>query len=90
VSCDVVKYTFVSDLYLNYCNGQREILLNLITWLGKYALYRWCHDIGREQAANRPLLKTIFEVISVAVRHGVLFLSNYEIFLMIFFVYLRF
>uniref|UniRef100_A0ACD5YZ61 Uncharacterized protein n=1 Tax=Avena sativa TaxID=4498 RepID=A0ACD5YZ61_AVESA len=23
----------------------------------------WCHDIGREQAANRPLLKTIFEVL---------------------------
>lgn len=22
----------------------------------------WCHDIGREHAANRPLLKTIFEV----------------------------
>ncbi|XP_022142481.1 protein ROOT HAIR DEFECTIVE 3 homolog 2 [Momordica charantia] len=22
----------------------------------------WCHDIGREQAANRPLLKTVFEV----------------------------
>ncbi|KAH6774990.1 hypothetical protein C2S52_012551 [Perilla frutescens var. hirtella] len=22
----------------------------------------WCHDIGREQAASRPLLKTIFEV----------------------------
>lgn len=24
--------------------------------------YRWCHDIGREQAANRPLLKTVFQV----------------------------
>uniref|UniRef100_A0A0D3HND6 GB1/RHD3-type G domain-containing protein n=1 Tax=Oryza barthii TaxID=65489 RepID=A0A0D3HND6_9ORYZ len=23
----------------------------------------WCHDIGREHAANRPLLKTIFEVL---------------------------
>ncbi|XP_031745912.1 protein ROOT HAIR DEFECTIVE 3 homolog 2 isoform X2 [Cucumis sativus] len=22
----------------------------------------WCHDIGREHAANRPLLKTVFEV----------------------------
>ncbi|KAM7500350.1 hypothetical protein LguiA_024764 [Lonicera macranthoides] len=22
----------------------------------------WCHDIGREQAANRPLLKTVFQV----------------------------
>ncbi|XP_070677381.1 protein ROOT HAIR DEFECTIVE 3 homolog 2-like isoform X1 [Malus domestica] len=23
---------------------------------------RWCHDIGREQAANKPLLKTTFQV----------------------------
>ncbi|KAL5204065.1 hypothetical protein ABZP36_008936 [Zizania latifolia] len=23
----------------------------------------WCHDIGREHAANRPMLKTIFEVL---------------------------
>lgn len=23
---------------------------------------RWCHDIGREHAANRPLLKTVFQV----------------------------
>ncbi|XP_059641371.1 protein ROOT HAIR DEFECTIVE 3-like [Cornus florida] len=22
----------------------------------------WCHDIGREQAANKPLLKTVFQV----------------------------
>ncbi|XP_042375876.1 protein ROOT HAIR DEFECTIVE 3-like [Zingiber officinale] len=22
----------------------------------------WCHDIGREQVANKPLLKTIFQV----------------------------
>ncbi|XP_031286257.1 protein ROOT HAIR DEFECTIVE 3-like isoform X1 [Pistacia vera] len=21
----------------------------------------WCHDIGREQAANKPLLKTVFQ-----------------------------
>jgi hypothetical protein len=25
-------------------------------------LWRWCHDIGREQAANKPLLKTVFQV----------------------------
>jgi hypothetical protein len=24
-------------------------------------LSRWCHDIGREQAANKPLLKTVFQ-----------------------------
>lgn len=25
-------------------------------------MFRWCHDIGREQAANKPLLKTVFQV----------------------------
>ncbi|XP_070677384.1 protein ROOT HAIR DEFECTIVE 3 homolog 2-like isoform X4 [Malus domestica] len=25
-------------------------------------LFPWCHDIGREQAANKPLLKTTFQV----------------------------
>ncbi|XWS18727.1 hypothetical protein CRYUN_Cryun32bG0069400 [Craigia yunnanensis] len=24
----------------------------------------WCHDIGREQAANKPLLKTVFQVMT--------------------------
>lgn len=28
----------------------------------KQTLFRWCHDIGREQAANKPLLKTVFQV----------------------------
>ncbi|KAG4948957.1 hypothetical protein JHK82_042150 [Glycine max] len=27
----------------------------------------WCHDIGREQAANKPLLKTVFQVVYI---HG--------------------
>ncbi|PWA99628.1 Root hair defective 3 GTP-binding protein [Artemisia annua] len=26
----------------------------------------WCHDIGREQAANKPLLKTVLQVLGVA------------------------
>ena len=26
------------------------------------SFHRWCHDIGREQAANKPLLKTVFQV----------------------------
>lgn len=26
------------------------------------SLIRWCHDIGREHAANKPLLKTVFQV----------------------------
>ncbi|KAJ6715359.1 PROTEIN SEY1 [Salix viminalis] len=28
---------------------------------GEKYLFRWCHDIGREQAANKPLLKTVFQ-----------------------------
>ena len=28
-----------------------------------YMICRWCHDIGREHAANRPLLRTVFQVI---------------------------
>jgi len=27
-----------------------------------FFIHRWCHDIGREQAANKPLLKTVFQV----------------------------
>ena len=33
-----------------------------------YTIYRWCHDIGWEHAANRPLLRTIFQVILLTVR----------------------
>lgn len=33
----------------------------------KSKLSRWCHDIGREQAANKPLLKTVFQVILFSV-----------------------
>ncbi|KAJ7969261.1 Protein ROOT HAIR DEFECTIVE 3-like [Quillaja saponaria] len=32
-----------------------------ITWRLIF-IYRWCHDIGREHAANKPLLKTVFQV----------------------------
>ncbi|KAJ0018075.1 hypothetical protein Pint_11139 [Pistacia integerrima] len=55
----------------------------------------WCHDIGREQAANKPLLKTVFQVIHVytigkfrtgskkryseGIRYGILFLSHKKI-----------
>jgi len=24
---------------------------------------RWCHDLGREQAASKPLLRTVFQVV---------------------------
>lgn len=32
----------------------------------------WCHDIGREHAANKPLLKIVFQVgviLSASLRH---------------------
>ncbi|XP_043807746.1 protein ROOT HAIR DEFECTIVE 3 homolog 2 isoform X3 [Manihot esculenta] len=35
------------------------VLINIIE-----TIYRWCHDIGREQAANKPLLKTVFQVMT--------------------------
>ena len=28
-------------------------------------MFRWCHDIGREQAANRPLLRILFQVLHI-------------------------
>lgn len=31
--------------------------------MSSYFMDRWCHDIGREQAANKPLLKTVFQVV---------------------------
>ncbi|KAJ0082657.1 hypothetical protein Patl1_11275 [Pistacia atlantica] len=41
----------------------------------------WCQDIGREQAANKPLLKTVFQVIHVCIPlwYGILFLSHKKI-----------
>lgn len=35
----------------------------IFNWSSYVSLpFRWCHDIGREQAANKPLLKTVFQV----------------------------
>lgn len=34
----------------------------LFDWDFPPMVFRWCHDIGREQAANKPLLKTVFQV----------------------------
>ncbi|KAJ0017064.1 hypothetical protein Pint_11141 [Pistacia integerrima] len=41
----------------------------------------WCQDIGREQAANKPLLKTVFQVIHVCIPlwYRILFLSHKKI-----------
>lgn len=43
------------------------LVLTLTTTICYHYLYvyRWCHDIGREQAANKPLLKTVFQVLFV-------------------------
>ncbi|KAG6493437.1 hypothetical protein ZIOFF_048423 [Zingiber officinale] len=39
------------------------VLINILaSSVDKVDLSRWCHDIGREQAANKPLLKTVFQV----------------------------
>ncbi|KAJ0081002.1 hypothetical protein Patl1_11822 [Pistacia atlantica] len=37
------------------------VLINMPGPFSKVA-QGWCHDIGREQAANKPLLKTVFQV----------------------------
>lgn len=87
-------------MILHYCeynvNESGELhfaFLNLLMWLGEYAFYRWCHDIGREHAANRPLLKTIFEVASVSVTLIMTFVSvtyfNLFVFLFLFEVLMR-
>ncbi|GJW01359.1 root hair defective 3-like protein [Tanacetum coccineum] len=39
---------------LHYCNGSRGVS-------DRREQERWCHDIGREHAANKPLLKTVFQ-----------------------------
>ncbi|GJN13225.1 hypothetical protein PR202_ga31572 [Eleusine coracana subsp. coracana] len=37
--------------------------VHCLLWLSDIVLINmWCHDIGREQAANKPLLKTVFQV----------------------------
>ncbi|RWW75294.1 hypothetical protein BHE74_00016684 [Ensete ventricosum] len=35
----------------------------------------WCHDIGREQAANKPLLKTVFQVCFSCI-YGIMYLNR--------------
>ncbi|KAL3511676.1 hypothetical protein ACH5RR_024393 [Cinchona calisaya] len=37
--------------------------VHFVLWQFRYSAHKqWCHGIGREQAANKPLLKTIFLV----------------------------
>jgi hypothetical protein len=51
----ICKFVLLSDACRTYCS---------IVQLSNFppSSLRWCHDIGREQAANKPLLKTVFQV----------------------------
>ena len=51
----ICKFVLLSDACRTYYS---------IVQLSKFppSSHRWCHDIGREQAANKPLLKTVFQV----------------------------
>ena len=50
------------------CDGLIGLSLSSCTYLLPFYChltvyaYGWCHDIGQEQAANKPLLKTVFQV----------------------------
>ncbi|KAL3532490.1 hypothetical protein ACH5RR_006011, partial [Cinchona calisaya] len=33
-----------------------------VLWRQYFWMMRWCHDIGRQQAANKRLLKTVFQI----------------------------
>ena len=50
----ICKFVLLSDACRTYYS---------IVQLSKFppSSHRWCHDIGREQAANKPLLKTVFQ-----------------------------
>nr|GEV60259.1 protein root hair defective 3-like [Tanacetum cinerariifolium] len=40
-----------------------EVIISVFKFL-EFSVIRWCHDIGREHAANKPLLKTVFQVMT--------------------------
>lgn len=48
---ELFSFTFFRELYLILINDK--------------LMYRWCTDIGRENAANKPLLRTVFEVLYI-------------------------
>ncbi|KAK2394523.1 Root hair defective 3 GTP-binding protein (RHD3) [Trifolium repens] len=55
----------ISDQWLRFKTACCDYICNLDPTISKCCLYfidRWCHDIGREQAANIPLLRTVFQV----------------------------
>lgn len=41
---------------------EKQIALFALAIADIVLINMWCHDIGREQAANKPLLKTVFQV----------------------------
>ncbi len=43
-------------------NFERQSALFALAVADVLLINLWCHDIGREQGAGRPLLKTIFQV----------------------------
>ncbi len=43
-------------------NFERQIALFALAVADVLLVNIWCHDIGREQASGKPLLKTIFQV----------------------------
>ncbi|GJT24314.1 root hair defective 3-like protein [Tanacetum coccineum] len=44
-------------------HGEKQSALFALDVLDIVLINKWCHDIGREQALNRPLLKTVFQEI---------------------------
>ncbi|KAL5544738.1 hypothetical protein UlMin_008522 [Ulmus minor] len=54
--------TLVMDLEGTYGRERGESALFALAVSDVVLINMWCHDIGREQAANKPLLKFIFQV----------------------------
>ncbi len=43
-------------------NFERQVALFALAVADVLLVNIWCHDIGREQASGKPLMKTIFQV----------------------------
>nr|CAD1822487.1 unnamed protein product [Ananas comosus var. bracteatus] len=60
-----LSYAVVSIMGLRVADDttfEKQISLFALAISDIVMINMWCHDIGREQAANRPLLKTVFQV----------------------------
>jgi len=58
-------YFFLIDVSLS---SVRNGMLKQVVKMNCFA-FRWCHDIGREQAENKPLLKTVFQIMMCLFSH---------------------